>query len=410
MTDHILKVWWNDAIAGTLWQDRHGDLGFAYATEWLHAGGPTLSRSLPLREEPFSRAECRPFFGGLLPEAQQRNLAAGALGVSAANEFALLDRLGGDVAGALTLLPEGQQPLPTTTRYDPRPLTEDELAGVLRRLPARPLLAGEQGLRLSLAGAQAKLPVVLLDGQPALPSPEQPTTHIIKPEIEHFRGSVENEAFCMALATQVGLPVAHAEARIAGDRRYLLIERYDRLTSADGLTQRLHQEDACQALGVPPERKYAAEGGPSFRDLFGLVRSYVRQPAPAVLNVLDVAIFNLIVGNADAHAKNFSFLLDHEGPRLAPFYDLVSTIHWPDLSPRMAMRYGGAGTIDEIHSDTWANFAEASGTSMRLVRQRIDRMTTDVLAVIASLNPQNTITEQVLERTALRARRIHEHP
>lgn len=409
MIDDILKVWWHDAIAGTLWQDRHGDLGFAYDAEWLHAGQPALSRSLPLREEPFSRAECRPFFGGLLPEAQQRNLAAGALGVSAANEFALLDRLGGDVAGALTLLPEGQQPLPAATRYDPTPLTEHELADVLRRLPARPLLAGEQGLRLSLAGAQAKLPVVLLDGQPALPSPGQPTTHIIKPEIEHFPGSVENEAFCMTLAARIGLPVAHAEARIAEDRRYLLVERYDRLTGADGLTLRLHQEDACQALGVPPERKYAAEGGPAFRDLFSLVREYVRQPAPAVLNVLDVAIFNLVLGNADAHGKNFSFLLDHDGPRLAPFYDLLSTIQWPDLSPRMAMRLGGAGTIDEIHDDTWTNFAETSGTSMRLVRQRIDRLTTNVLAVIASLNPEDAISQQVLQRTALRARRVHEH-
>jgi len=409
MTDQSLLVWWNDAIAGTLRQDRHGDLGFAYDAGWVHAGRPALSRSLPLREEPFSRAECRPFFGGLLPEAQQRNLAAGALGVSAANEFALLDRLGGDVAGALTLLPAGQQPLPVTTRYNPRPLTEGELAGVLQRLPARPLLAGEEGLRLSLAGAQAKLPVVLMDGQLALPSPGQPTTHIIKPEIEHFPGSVENEAFCMSLAARVGLPVAHAEARAIENRRYLLVERYDRLTDADGHTTRLHQEDACQALGVPPERKYAAEGGPSFRDLFSLVRDYVRQPAPAVLNLLDVTIFNLIIGNADAHGKNFSFLLDHRGPRLAPFYDLLSTIHWPDLSPRMAMRLGGAGTIDEIDDDAWTNFAEAVGTTPRLVRQRVERLTTNVLAEIASFNPRDTTSEQILQRTALRAKRIHGH-
>ncbi|MCM8730920.1 type II toxin-antitoxin system HipA family toxin [Hephaestia sp. GCM10023244] len=408
MIDRTLKVWWDDTIAGTLSQDRHGDLGFVYDIEWLRAGKPALSRSLPLREELFSRAECRPFFGGLLPEAGQRELAAGALGVSSANEFALLDRLGGDVAGALTLLPEGQQPLPAATRYDPRPLTERDLTRVLRRLPARPLLAGEQGLRLSLAGAQAKLPVVLLDGQPALPSPGQPTTHIIKPEIEHFPGSVENEAFCMALAARVGLPVAHAEARIAEDRRYLLVERYDRLTGADGLTFRLHQEDACQALGVPPERKYAAEGGPSFRDLFSLVRDYVRQPAPAVLNLLDVTIFNLIIGNADAHGKNFSFLLDHSGPRLAPFYDLLSTIHWPDLSPRMAMRLGGAGTISEIDDDAWANFAETSRTSMRLVRQRIERISTRIVNCVPTIGVAGDVGSAIVGRAELRARRIKE--
>ena len=276
-----------------------------------------MSRSLPLRDEPFNRAACRPFFGGLLPEADQRQGAAAALGVSVANDFALLDRLGGDVAGAIMLLPPGQDPPERSTTGAPRVLSDGALADILTRLPGRPLLAGEDGLRLSLAGAQAKIPVVLVDGNPALPAPGQPTTHIIKPEIERFAGSVQNEAWCMTLAARVGLPTAHAEARQAEGHPYLLVERYDRVTTEGGITSRLHQEDACQALGVPPERKYAAEGGPAFRDLFALTRGYVRVPASAVLNLADVAIFNLVIGNADAHGKNFSFVLDDRGPRLA---------------------------------------------------------------------------------------------
>lgn len=198
---------------------------------------------------------------------------ASILGVSAANEFALLDRLGGDVAGALSLLSEGEAP-PSPAHFDtpPPPLSEADFAAILDRLPLRPMLAGEAGLRLSLAGAQAKLPVVLVDGCPALPRPGEATTHIVKPEIPRFAGSVENEAWCMALAREVGLDVADAQARQAAGRPYLLVTRYDR-ARWDGGTLRLHQEDAAQALGVPSERKYAAEGGTAFRDLFALTRS-----------------------------------------------------------------------------------------------------------------------------------------
>ncbi len=226
---------------------------------------------------------------------------------------------------------------------------------------------------------------MLVDGNPALPAPGQPTTHIIKPEIERFAGSVQNEAWCMTLAARVGLPTANAEARQAESHPYLLVDRYDRLNTAGGITLRLHQEDACQARGVPPERKYAAEGGPGFRDLFALTRAYVRVPAPAVLDLIDGAIFNLVIGNADAHGKNFSFVLDDHGPRLAPFYDLLSTIQWPALASRLAMRLGSAGTIDEVTKDTWRAFAESAGITYALLRQRIARVTTSIVSAIGTM-------------------------
>ncbi len=406
MTDRALVVWWDQAVVGLLTQDRSGDLSFGYDPAWVSGDNRPLSRSLPLRDEPFNRATCRPFFGGLLPEADQRQGAAAALGVSVANDFALLDRLGGDVAGAIMLLPPGQDPSERSTTGAPRVLSDGALADILTRLPGRPLLAGEDGLRLSLAGAQAKIPVVLVDGNPALPAPGQPTTHIIKPEIERFAGSVQNEAWCMTLAARVGLPTAHAEARQAEGHPYLLVERYDRVTTEGGITSRLHQEDACQALGVPPERKYAAEGGPAFRDLFALTRGYVRVPASAVLNLVNVAIFNLVIGNADAHGKNFSFVLDDRGPRLAPFYDLISTIQWPALASRMAMRLGSAGTIDEVTRDTWKAFAESAGITYPLLRQRIGRVTTSLVDAIDTMPSDTAVGEALAKMVMLRADRV----
>lgn len=399
MNDRTLIVWWSDAQVGRLVQDRHGDLSFAYDAKWLaNPAARPISRSMPLQEVPFDRRECRPFFGGLLPEEGQRTGAAGALGVSPANEFALLDRLGGDVAGALSLLHEDEKPPSPALPGAVEPLDDTAFAAILDQLPRRPLLAGEEGLRLSLAGAQAKLPVVLVDGRPALPSPGQPTTHIVKPEIPRFPGSVANEAWCMALATQVGLDVAPAEAREADGRPYLLVTRYDR-ELRDGRIARVHQEDACQALGVSPERKYAAEGGPAFRDLFALTRGYVRTPATDVLKLVDAAIFNLAIGNADAHGKNFSFLLDTPGPRLAPLYDLLSTIAWPELSSRLAMRVGRAGTIEELDGEAWTRFAADAGITLPFLRRR----TTALAVALERSSGALPGPDDLRQRTALRA-------
>ena len=402
--ERTLVVWWDMAEVGRLMQDRHGDLSFAYSPAWLSSPAPRpISRSLPLQEPSFDRRQCRPFFGGLLPEANQRIGVAGALGVSPANEFALLDRLGGDVAGALSLLHEGEwspSPAPVPASM---PLGDTAFAAILDQLPGRPMLAGEEGLRLSLAGAQAKLPVVLVDGRPALPAPGQPTTHIVKPEIARFPGSVANEAWCMALAARVGLDAAPAEAREAEGRPYLLVTRYDRQAEG-GAIARVHQEDACQALGVPAERKYAAEGGPAFRDLFALTRSYVRTPALDVLKLVDAAIFNLAIGNADAHGKNFSFLLDARGPRLAPLYDLLSTIAWPELSPRSAMRVGRAGTVDELDGEAWTRFAADAGITLPFLRRR----GTALIGAVERSCSEVSGPDDLRQRIALRASMIRQ--
>ncbi len=375
-----LDIWWDGRLVGQLTQDKHGELGFAYAPAWLDdEQAQPLSASLPKRAEPFSRRECRPFFGGLLPEESQRDAAAQALGVSRANDFALLDRLGGDVAGALQLLPPGEVPASLAPDQRPTPLDDAGLIRVLDALPVRPLLAGEEGLRLSLAGAQSKVPVVLVDGAVALPAPGQPTTHILKPPISRFVATTENEAFVMRLAAAIGLDVAPVEQRTVQDRTFLLVQRYDRATGDDGFVRRIHQEDFCQALGVPPETKYASEGGPTFKDCFALLRRVAARPAVDVLKLLDAVIFNVIAGNADAHGKNFSILYGDEGPRLAPLYDLLATVAYPDLSPKFAMKIGKRGTLAELDAKGWAAFAADAGLGLPLIRRRVAEISKGVV-------------------------------
>lgn len=371
-----LSVWWGARNAGTLSIDRGGAMHFVYAPEWLaDAASPALSRAMPKREAEYDDAVCKAVFGGLLPEEGQRTAIARALGVSPDNPFRLLAALGGDVAGALAFLPTGEIP-PQATVGNPEPLDDTALAQLLDRLPRVPMLAGEGGARLSLAGAQSKLPVVFAGDRIAVPLPGQPSTHLIKPEPDRFAGLAANEAFCLALARTVGLDAVDAEWRQVNGRPYLLVTRYDRGVT-DGAVRRLHQEDFAQALGIPSNRKYAAEGGPVFRDCFTLLREATARPALEVLKLVDAAIFNVIIGNADAHAKNFSLLRqDENGGRivLAPLYDLVSTIVWPELSSRLAMTFGGAGTLEQLEAKHFDRFAVDAGVAAPFLRRRTSQL------------------------------------
>jgi serine/threonine-protein kinase HipA len=396
-----LSVWWDGVVVGTLQVNRHGQMRFSYGSAWLtDASRPPISLSLPKQERPFKQSQCRPFFAGLLPEAAQRDVIAGALGISKRNDFAFLEALGGDVAGALSLWPEGEVPPDPEPTGTPRPLSGDELVELLDTLPKRPLLAGRDGLRLSLAGAQTKLPVVLVDDRVAVPAPGQPTTHILKPAMSRFPHTTENEALVMTLAAEVGLPVAPVAAHAVGGRPYLLVTRYDRRFDASGRAHRLHQEDFCQALGISPERKYAAEGGPTFKTGFDLLRRATTVPAVAVLAFLDAAVFNVIVGNADAHGKNFSLLYQAAGVGLAPFYDLLSTVAYPDLSPNLAMKMAKRATLEEIGPMTWPAFADDVGLPVSFVRRRVRELSDAVGREVTSL--ANSPALDVLDAFALK--------
>lgn len=383
MSKH-LSVWWDGKLVGDLALNQYGEPEFTYASTWLASDDArAISVSLPLRAEPFIRRETLPFFEGLLPEAAQRTAIAQALGISERNEFRLLEELGGDIAGALEIWPAGETPPIHQSAQINTPLSDEQLVDLIKRLPMRPMLAGgDAGLRLSLAGAQSKLPITLIEGKVTLPAPGQPTTHILKPEIARFDGTAENEAFCMILAGRIGLDVAYTEYRAIGDTRFLLIERYDRRETENGSFQRLHQEDFCQALGKTSAQKYAVDGGPVFRDCFELVRRATTRPAAEALKLLDAALFNTIIGNADAHAKNFSLLHKPTGTELSPLYDLLSTIAYPDLSPRYAMKIAKRRTLDEIGAADWSKFAEEIEMRPPYVRRRASEIAQAILGKV----------------------------
>ena len=369
-----LNVWLSGHHIGTLAQI-DGRLGFRYADEWLaYAGAVSLSQSLPLQAAPFDDRSTRPFFAGLLPEGDQRKRIAQALHVSRQNDFALLDGIGGECAGAVSLLEPGQTPQATEVPNAVRWLDEVELLRLIEEMPQRPMLAGDADMRLSLAGAQDKLPVVIegvRGGRIGLPRFGTPSSHILKPVITGalgIEGSVFNEGFCMALASALHLNVAPTAIAQVGDRPYLLVERYDR---QKGSKQRLHQEDFCQALGVPPETKYQNEGGPDLLQSFALLRRATRPSAPQVLQLLDAVIFNALIGNHDAHGKNFSLLYTPRGAVLAPLYDLLATAVYPRLTDKMAMKIGSKYRFTEVQTPHWEHFAVEAGLSPSQVKKRV---------------------------------------
>jgi serine/threonine-protein kinase HipA len=401
-----LDVYLHHELVGHLIQDDGGQMVFDYAESWLEKPDATpLSHSLPLRRERFNRSECRGYFAGILPEENKREIIAHNLGISKRNDYAMLERIGGECAGAVTFIPAGENLPAPDDHY--RALTSHELAGILKELPRRPLLAGEAGIRLSLAGAQDKIAVRVEGDAISLPLGGAPSTHILKPAVERFTGVVFNEAFCMRLAAAVGLPAAKAEFRRVEDVEYLLVERYDRThrQSPGGATllERLHQEDFCQALGIVSEHKYQKEGGPSLKQCFALLREVSSAPVLDLARLLDAVIFNFLVGNNDAHGKNFSLLYRGAGTanqeiRLAPLYDVVSTFYYPELTREMAMKIGGEYSSDRVSKTNFEQLAEDAALAKPLVRSRVPELAEAVLSNLDKTGIEYPVAESLAEQ------------
>lgn len=327
--------------------------------------------------------------------------------------------MGGECAGAVTLLAPGQ-PMPGAEQADDvQWLTEDEIVALLDELPQRPMLAGQDGLRLSLAGAQDKLPVVFDGVRMGLPKNGTPSSHILKPAIRTLDDTVSNEGFCLALADAMRLQPAKSQVLSVMGRQFLLVERYDRVSHAQGQRQRIHQEDFCQALGVVPEMKYQNEGGPDLAQCFDLVRRVTRPSAPQVLRLLDYVVFNALIGNHDAHAKNFSLLYADKSVVLAPFYDVLSTAVYPTLTPKMAMKIGSKYKFSEVQARHWAQFADAVGLGKAQAKKRILAMAKAMPRAARELHSSHShgfadhavvaqIVTLIEQRCALTERRLNE--
>jgi serine/threonine-protein kinase HipA len=379
-----LHVLWDRRPVGLL--ERVDERSREYAFTYTDTARP-LSLSLPTTRTAFDPAESRPFFEALLPEGVVREQVAAQLKLSAGDSYGLLAALGRDCAGAIQVVEARRMSEPPAVRWlDPAAVDE-----LIAALPSRPLgLRGaDERVRLSLAGVQRKAVLVRDDdGRYGEPLNGHPTTHILKPELADgaFEGIAVNEHFCMRLAARCGLAAANVALERFAGRPCLVVERFDRDRTAQPV-RRLHQEDLCQALGITPDFKYQHRdwAQPSYDGLGRLLDAHALQPGRDRLAVADHAVFHVLVGNADAHAKNVSVLHVDGGVRLAPLYDVVSTAVYPDLNQDLALGIGAAFTVDELGPHAWAELAEDLGLRPsgfeRRRRQLAERVMDEALAL-----------------------------
>lgn len=348
-----------------------------YEDAWRREASFPISLSMPLAAARYGPEVAVPWLMNLLPEGEPLRAMTHALGVARDDVLGLIAQTGRDLAGALTIgAPR------TAQRPGYRKIEKGlDLERIIAELPSKPFLVGEDGVSMSLAGTQEKLPVALVDGAVAIPVNGASSTHILKPDNPRLAGSVRNEALCMVLARRCGLNVAPVTTGLAGERSYLLVERYDRTGQGDAVS-RLHQEDFCQALGRPPAAKYEFNGsgvhGPSLAEMFALVRAHMT--ARDINGLLDAVIFNIAIGNVDSHAKNYSILLAPRRIELAPLYDLMSGLDWPNITQNHAQAVDDQRRGRHIYGRHWRRMAEACGLSRPGVIRRIDALTARLLA------------------------------
>ena len=276
-------------------------------------------------------------------------------------------------------------------------LDDHKLKEILDLLRKRPLLAGDDGIRLSLAGAQDKLAVALCDEKIAIVKGTTPTTHIIKPMISDIKDSVHNEFFCMSLANLVGIEVPKSKIHVLDDSCYFLVERYDRVSDKNKNVIRLHQEDFCQALGILPEIKYEREGGPGIFQCQDVLLNNSANPAIDQIKLLRLVIFNYLIGNSDAHGKNFSLLYKNIKPNFAPAYDLLSTAVYSEASTRMAMKIGGKYRPEQVFLRHWASLVPDTKLARSNLANILKELANDCIenahALIENLRKENIKSE-----------------
>jgi serine/threonine-protein kinase HipA len=377
----MLPVYFEDYLVGEIRSDEAGP-HFAYSPEWRTLRGAfPISLTMPIDAGEISPPLFAPWAANLLPEAAQLNAVGRHLGVAPGDVIGLLAEIGRDTAGALSFGAPGR------TGSDQWRAIGDEavLEQIIEELPRKPFLAGDDGVSMSLAGVQTKIAVAVdPDGAIHIPLNGSPSTHILKPDADRLWGSVENEAFCLTLAKRCGLSVPDLTTGAAGRRRYLLIARYDRRRAGERW-RRLHQEDFCQALGKPPSAKYERNQtgvrGPTLAEMIELSRS--RMSAADVLALLDLAVFNIIACNTDAHAKNYSILLRAGAAALAPAYDIMCAEPYEGITRNLAQTIAGKNRGEHIRRRHWERFFRESKLGVAPSLQRVRRLAEAVLGETA---------------------------
>lgn len=381
LMNKFLNVFLHDVFVGKLCYQQ-GKLSFSYDTGYLLLPqAKPISISMPLSNNSFEHHIVSTFFSGLLPDEGVRFRLAKYLHLSEKNIFGLLDAIGGECAGAISVYPEGKKPR-DNKQADFLILDDQEAIDVLASLEARPFLVGQDDIRISGAGAQNKLMIAFVGEKIAIPKGHTPSTHIIKPAIKGFEETVFNEFFCMRLAKNVGLSAPGVKILTINKSSYYIVERYDRAINMQEVV-RLHQEDFCQILNIPPEIKYENEGGPNLEDCFSLLDMRIKQGQMAGINklkLLTLVIFNFLIGNGDAHAKNFSILYPGQFCELAPCYDLLSTVIYSENTKvKMAMKLGHEYQFNMIRKKHWQRLAQQIGFREDFVLKQIHLMSGKIL-------------------------------
>lgn len=376
--------------AGTLEVSRDGRLSFRYLPGWIEAcatsGSPrrhALSASMPVQEGTFPHDVAGPWFDGLLPDnTRVRATLARHFQVDASDDYGLLTSLGRECPGAVAIVDEAEPAVPeeiVEPHYEL--LDEARLARHIRELPRRPLFVDADGeLRLSLPGVHDKAAVLRVGDRVALPQGGTPTSHILKVDIQGLDDSIRLENFCLRIAGELGMDVPASRIEVAEDIHYMLIARYDRtlVTGPGGrFIRRIHQEDFCQALGRFPREKYEKDGGPGWREAFGLM-NLTGDPLAARLELLDRALFQYLCGNPDAHAKNYSLVYRGGTLHLSKLYDVNNAAafraHYKEQRPRLAMLVGGERDPERLEVSHWRAFATEIGFSPPFVLDRLADM------------------------------------
>lgn len=393
-------------LAAWLGGDRVAELAFdgargvhlAYtdaAIQRYGLNGLALSASLPVRTSSYLPADTAPYLDRLLPEGAARSLIERQFGVPRGDTFHLLEAIGRDCAGAVVIVDAEDAPPGADSAV--MPMTVDQVEGRLADLPVHPL-GVDARVRLSLAGMQAKLLLARLpDGQYALPIAGAPSTHILKPPIERFPDVCANEAWCLALARYAGLRAASAAVERFGHREALVVERYDRQVAADGAVERVHQEDCCQALGVPVPAKYQHDtDGPTLRSIAQLLRRLAAAPTKALTQLVEAVAFAAAIGNADLHGRNLSIVYGVDGPELAPIYDAVATVTYDGITSELALYVGDARSVESV---TAADVV-AEARSWGVPAARASRLVDDTLERLIAGVDDATAEVPVAERVA----------
>lgn len=387
MSGAELATYLHGKRVGTVARAKNGSMRFSYSpdiVERLH-GAPLLSCALPVRAGAFDAETTRRWFEGLLPEDERLRSVQRFFGVTQEGCFPILEQIGWECAGAVTILPPD-----TLTHGDDAPyleLSAESLAARLVALPNHPYDT-DRTLRVSLGGFQEKLCVAFPHGftvsgatvEPLscrLPLDGRATTHLLKPEPSHFPHLAQGEAWAMRVAS-AAVPTARASLLdLEGAPQTLVVERYDRLW-VDGEIKRIHQEDCAQALGLAPMGKYAsvksaAKSDPTYRGIAELLVRHAEMPFEQLADLLKQLATNMALGNTDAHAKNYALVHPNETTvALAPMYDVVPSIDFIPQTRYLGMRIDGQITIDKIERAHVVAEAVSWGIPRQLAESLLD--------------------------------------